>query len=150
MPLKEQLNADLRDSLRSGDETRKGTIRMVLAAIRNAEIAAGQQFEDEGITSVLTKEAKQRRESIEEFGKAKRQDLVDKESAELGIILTYLPAQMSRPEIEEAARKVIEQVGAKGPADKGKVMGPLIGQLREKADGREVNTIVTEMLAAMG
>jgi len=64
MPLKEQLNSDLREALRSGEETRKGTIRMVLAAILNAEIAAGQPFEDEGVTGVLTKEAKQRRESI--------------------------------------------------------------------------------------
>ena len=149
MPLKEQLNADLRDSLRSGDETRKGTIRMVLAAIRNAEIAAGKAFEDDGINGVLAKEAKQRRESIEEFGKANRQDLVDKESAELAVILAYLPAQMSRPEIEAAARKVIEQVGAKGPADKGKVMGPLVGQLRGKADGSEINAVVTDMHASM-
>jgi len=147
MALKEQLNADLRESLRGQNEVRKGTIRLILSAIRNAEIAAGKQLDDAGLNGVLAREARQRRESIEEFGKAGRSDLVAKESAELEVVLSYMPPQMSRAEIEEAARKVIAQVGAKGPADKGKVMGPLMSQLRGKADGSEINEVVTEILA---
>jgi uncharacterized protein YqeY len=147
MPLKEQLNSDLRDSLRSQEEVRKGTIRLILAAIHNAEIAAGKPLDDASTNAVLAREAKQRRESIEEFGKAGRADLVAKESAELEVILQYLPPQLSREEIEAAVRQSISQVGATGPADKGKVMGPIMAQLRGKADGSVINEIVTEILS---
>lgn len=146
MPLKDKLNDDLRDALRSRDETRKTTIRLALSAVHNAEIAAGAPLDEAGVTAVLAREAKQRRESIEEFGKGKRQDLVDKEQAELDILLTYLPRQLSREEIAAEARKVIAQVGASGPKDKGKVMPVIIGALRGKADGSEINAVVTELL----
>ncbi len=149
MTLKQQLNDDLRDALRSRDETRKTTIRLALASVHNTEIAAGRELDDAGVTTVLAKEAKQRRESIEEFGKGKRQDLVDKEQAELDILLAYLPQQLSRDDIIAAARKVIEQSGAMGPKDKGKVMPVLAAELRGRADGREINEVVTELLGAL-
>jgi uncharacterized protein YqeY len=147
MTLKERLNEDLREALRSRDETRKGTIRMALAAVHNAEIAAGNQLDDAGVTAVLAREVKQRRESIEEFKKGNRQDLVDKEQAEIDVLMPYLPQQLSRDEIVEAARKVIAQVGATGPRDKGKVMPVIMAELRGKADGSEINAVVTELLA---
>ena len=147
MSIKDQLNTDLRDSLRSHDEVRKTTIRMVLSAVHNAEIAAGKALNDTGVNAVLAREARQRRESIEEFGKAGRADLVAKEQAELSIVLTYLPPQLSRDDIAVAARRIIEQVGARGPADKGKVMPVIIGELRGKADGGDINAVVTELLA---
>ena len=148
MGLKDKLNEDLRAALRASDETRKTTIRLALSAVHNAEIQAGHPFvEDSDILGVLAREAKQRRESIEEYGKAARADLVAKEEAELAIISAYLPAQMSRSEIVAAARRVIEQVGARGPADKGKVMSLIIAELRGRADGREINAVVTELLS---
>jgi uncharacterized protein YqeY len=146
LPLKDQLNDDLRDALRSRDETRKTTIRLALSAVHNAEIATGAPLDEAGVIAVLAREVKQRRESIEEFGKGKRQDLVDKEQAELDILLTYLPQQLSREEITAEARKVIAQVGASGPKDKGKVMPAIMGALRGKADGSEINAVVTELL----
>jgi uncharacterized protein YqeY len=146
MALKEQLNQDLREALRSRDDTRKSTLRLALSSIHNAEIAAGKALDDEAVIAVLAKEVKQRRESIAEFRKASRQDLIDKEQAELEILLTYLPEQMSREQITEVVRRVIAQTGASGPRDKGKVMGPLMSELRGKADGAEVNAVVTELL----
>ena len=147
MSLKERLNSDLREALRSGDEHRKAALRMVLAALHNAEIEARGELDDGAILGVLTKEVKQRRESIEEFRKGGREDLVAREEAQLAFIQPYLPEQMTREEIIEAARNVIAEVGARGPGDKGKVMPVIISQLRGRADGREINAVVTELLA---
>jgi hypothetical protein len=147
MSLKERLNSDLREALRSGDEHRKAALRMVLAALHNAEIEARGEIGDGAILGVLAKEVKQRRESIEEFRKGGREDLVAREEAQLAFIQPYLPEQMTREEIIEAARNVIAEVGASGPGDKGKVMPVIISQLRGRADGREINAIVTELLA---
>jgi uncharacterized protein YqeY len=149
MPVKQKLNDDLHDAMRARDETRKSALRMALASIHNAEIATGKELDDEGTTGVIAKEVKQRRESIEEFLKAGRQDLVDKERGELEVLLAYLPQQISRSEIEAAAREVIAETGASGPRDKGKVMPVLMGRLRGRADGGEINTVVTELLAAL-
>ena len=147
MSLKERFNSDLREALRSGDEHRKSALRMVLAALHNAEIEAKGELDEGAILGVLAKEVKQRRESIEEFRKGGREDLVAREEAQLAFIQPYLPQQMTREEIIEAARSVIAEVGASGPADKGKVMPVLINKLRGRADGREINAVVTELLA---
>jgi uncharacterized protein YqeY len=147
MSLKERLNSDLKDALRKGEEQRKAALRMALAALHNAEIEAGGELDESAVLGVLAKEAKQRRESIEEFRKGRREDLVAREEAQLAVIDQYLPQQMTRDEIAEAARAVIAQVGASGPGDKGKVMPVLVNQLRGRADGREINAVVTELLA---
>ncbi len=149
MTLKEQLNADLRDAMRSGETTRRDTLRMLLSAVHNAEIQNRKDLDDAGITAVITREVKQRRESIAEFRKANRTDLVESEEAELAVLSAYLPPQMSREEIVEAAQRVIQQVGASGPADKGKVMPVIMAELRGKADGSEINAVVTEQLASL-
>jgi len=147
MSLKERLNDDLKDALRKGEEQRKAALRMALAALHNAEIEAGGELDEGAVLGVLAREAKQRRESIEEFRKGRREDLVAREEAQLAFIDQYLPQQMTRDEIAEAARAVIAQVGASGPGDKGKVMPVLVNQLRGRADGREINAVVTELLA---
>jgi hypothetical protein len=149
MPLKERLNNDLREAMRSGDELRKSALRLALAALHNAEIEAGSELDESAVLGVLAKEAKQRRESIEEFRKGGRQDLVAHEEAQLAVIEPYLPQQMTHEEIAEAARAVIAEVGARGAGDKGKVMPVLISQLRGRADGREINAVVTELLAGL-
>ena len=146
MPLKERLNSDLRDAMRSGEEHRKSALRLALAALHNAEIEAGGELDDGAVLSVLAKEAKQRRESIEEFRKGDRGDLVARDQAQLAVIEPYLPPQMTREEIAEAARAVIAEVGARGAGDKGKVMPVLVSRLRGRADGREINAVVTEIL----
>ena len=146
MALQERLMADLKKAMKSGDKTRLSVVRMARAAIKNAEIAKGNPLDDVGVIDVLSKEAKQHRESIAEFSKAKRQDMVAGEEAELAVILEYLPQQMSREEVVTIARQVIEEVGAQGPRDKGRVMSKLMPQLKGKAEGRLINEIVTQLL----
>jgi uncharacterized protein YqeY len=150
MPLKEQFTADLTDAMRQSDDVRKSTLRMLITAINVAEVAGSErrQLSDEQVMQVLAKQVKQRRESIDEFQKGGRQDLVDKEAAELKVLEAYLPPQMSREEIEAEARKAIAEVGAKGPSDKGKVMQTLMPRLSGRAEGREINAVVTELLAS--
>jgi uncharacterized protein YqeY len=149
MPLKEQLTSDLTDAMRQSDDVRKSTLRMLLTAINVAEVAGSErrQLSDEHVTQVLAKQVKQRRESIDEFQKAGRQDLVDNEAAELKVLEAYMPPQMPREEIEAEARKAIAEVGAQGPSDKGKVMQTLMPRLSGRAEGREINAVVTELLA---
>ena len=154
MSLKDQLSADLRDAMRSGDDTRKSTLRMLITSVRNAEIppegateSVRTELDDEGVLNVVRKEVKQRRDSAEVYAKANRQDLVAAEEAEIAVLSTYLPQQMSRDQIEGVARQVIERIGAAGPADKGKVMPLIMAELRGKAEGRDINAVVTELLA---
>ncbi len=149
MSLKERLAEDLKDAIRQRDEARKNAIRMATWAIKNAEVEKGAELRDADVLALLGREAKRRRESIAEFKKAQRQDLVDKEQAELDVLRSYLPAQISRDEIVQAAREVIAEVGAGGPSDKGKVMPVLIGRLAGRAEGREINEVVTELLASL-
>ncbi len=148
MPLKEQLASDLKDAIRQGDEARKSAIRMVTWAVKNAEVAAGRPLEDPEVLALIAKQVKQGRESIEEFKKGNRQDLIDKEAAEVRVLETYLPPAAGRDEIAEEARKVIAEVGASGPGDKGKVMPVLIARLAGRAEGRLINEVVTEFLTA--
>ena len=149
MSLKERLAEDLKDAIRSGDERRKIAIRLVVTGVKNAEVAQGAPLDDSGVLKVISREANRRRESIDQFRKGNRPDLVAQEETELAILQTYLPPAMSRDEIVQAARAVIDQVGARGPADKGKVMPVLIGQLAGRAEGREINEVVTQLLAEL-
>jgi len=149
MPLKEQLTADLTDAMRQSDDVRKSTLRMLITAITVAEVAGSErrQLSDEQVMQVLAKQVKQRRESIAEFDKAGRQDLVDKEAAELKVLEAYMPPQMPREQIEAEARKAIAEVGAKALSDKGKVMQTLMPRLSGRAEGRDINEVVTALLA---
>jgi len=145
-PLKQKLMDDLKQALKGGDKLRRSVIRLVMAAIKNTEIARQATLADADILGILAKEVRQRRESIDAFRLGNRQDLVAEEEAELAILQQYLPQPMSREEIVAAARQVIEEMGAQGLGDKGKVMPKLIAQLKGKADGREINEVVTELL----
>jgi uncharacterized protein YqeY len=148
MALAQKIRADLEQALRKNDKLRCSVLRLALSSIRNAEIAQQKTLEDDGILIVIDKEAKMRRESIEAFEKGNRPDLVDKEKTELAILLEYLPEQMTRDEIVAAARKVINELGATSPKDKGKIMSQLMPQLRGKAQGQEVSEVVTELLSS--
>jgi hypothetical protein len=155
MGLKDQIAADLKDAMRENDAVRRDTLRSLLTAINNTAIArvdvkdesaTRQELPEEEVAGVLQKQAKQRRESIAEYEKGGRKDLVDREAAELAIISAYLPQQMSRDEIAAEVQKVIAETGATGPGDKNKVMPVLMGRLKGKADGREINEVVTQLL----
>lgn len=149
MGLREQLREDLKSAMRAGDATRRGTIRMLEAAIKNAEIEKrGQELPEADVLAILQRQVKQRRDSIEQFERGGREDLAEIERAEIAVIEDYLPEQLSEEEIEAAARRVIEQIGASGPGDRGKVMGPLMKELRGKADGSAVNAAVSKLLSA--
>ena len=144
--LKQKLETDLKQAIRAQDNVRRSTIRLVMAAIKNAEIAQQTTLDDPGILGVITKEVKQRHESIEAFKQGNRADLVAQEEAELAILQEFLPEPMTREEVIAEARRVIAEVGAQGPRDKGKVMPQLIAKLKGRADGKEINEVVTELL----
>ena len=144
--LKQKLADDLKQAMRDGDKVKRSAIRLAMAAIKNAEIARQAVLEDGDILGVITKEVRQRKESIEAFKQGGRQELAAIEEAEMAVLEQYLPQQMSRDEITAEARRVIEEVGEESIRDKGKVMPPLIAKLKGKADGREINEVVTELL----
>lgn len=150
MALLERLDVDLKDAMRKQDVVRRETLRLLRSAIRYEEISRTTPLTEEDLNAVLQKQAKQRRDSIAEFRKGNRPDLVQREEAELAIIISYLPQQLGRGEIADLARKVAQEVGARGPGDKGRVMGRLMPQLRGKADGALVNAVVTELLEEAG
>ncbi|HEY91314.1 MAG TPA: GatB/YqeY domain-containing protein [Dehalococcoidia bacterium] len=145
--MKEKLTGDLKKAMKGGDNTKRSVVRMIMSAIKNAEIAKRSDIEDSDILGIIAKEAKVREESIEAFKQGNRQDLVDQQEAELAILQEYLPKKATREEIIEAARAVIAEVGAEGPHDKGKVMPALIAKFKGKADGRDINEAVTELLS---
>ncbi len=146
--LNERLNSDLKQAMKSGDKMRRSVLRLVLAAIQNAEIARKAALEDSDILGIIAKEARQHQESIEAFKQGNRHDLVTQQEAEMAVLDEYLPQQMTRDEVVAEARRIIEEVGAQGPSDKGKVMPKLIAQLKGKTDGREINAVVTELLSS--
>jgi len=145
--LKQKLTDELKQAMRAGDKMKCSVIRLVMAAVKNAEKARQADLEDGDILGIIAKEVRQRNESIEAFKQGNRQDLIAQEEAELAILQEYLPQQMTREEIIVEVRRVIEEVGAEGPSDKSKVMPRLIAQLKGKADGRDINAVVTELLA---
>jgi len=148
MALKDSIQEALKGALKRQQRVELATLRLLLSEIKNAEIAQQKPADDNKVLDVITKEVKRRRESIEAFKKGNRSDLVAQEEAELAILMSYLPEQMSRAEIITAAQQVVDAVGANGPNDKGKVMSQLMPQLKGKADGKEVSDIVSELLAA--
>lgn len=149
MGLKETLKSDLTEAIRSSDKVVSGTIRMVLTAITNEEVSGKEArvlTEDEIIT-VLSREAKKRREAAEEFAKANRPDKSAEEKAEGEVIAKYLPAQLSEDDIKKMIAAAVASTGAAGPGDMGKVMGAIKGQIAGKADGSLVSSLVKASLA---
>ena len=149
MGLKETLKSDLTEAIRSSDKVVSGTIRMVLTAITNEEVSGKEArvlTEDEIIT-VLSREAKKRREAAEEFAKANRPDKSAEEKAEGEVIARYLPAQLSQDDIKKMIAAAVASTGAAGPGDMGKVMGAIKGQIAGKADGSLVSSLVKAALA---
>jgi hypothetical protein len=144
--IKEKLRADLVTAMKARDELKVSTLRLVSSSIKNREIDERKELDDEGVLAVLTTAAKQRRESIDQYEKGGRQDLADKEKAELDIIQEYLPQQLSKEEVAAFIKEAIAETGAAGAKDMGKVMKALMPKVKGKADGKLVNELVKEIL----
>lgn len=147
--LEGKIRGDLKEALKRQDKVRVSILRLVLAEIKNTEIAQRKSVDDDKALDVIARGVKRHRESIEAFKQGNRSDLVAQEEAELNILMEYLPKQMTREEIVIVARQAIDTVGAKEVSDKGKVMSQLMPQLKGKADGKEVSDVVSELLGSM-
>lgn len=146
--LAEQFRAELTAAVRARDNFRRDTLRLIIAAIDNARIEARHDLSDDEVLRVLRREAKQRRDSMEEYAKGNRPDLVAQEEAELAVIESYLPPSLSDEELRAAAAAVVAEVGASGQGDIGKVMGPLLKRVGDRVDGRRANEVVRELLGS--
>lgn len=146
MSLKDRINEDMKAALRARDAARLSAIRMLLAAIKQKEVDERIVADDAAVTAIVEKLIKQRRDSIEQFGKAGRTDLVDKEKAELDLLAGYLPQQLSEAELAAAIDAAIAEAGATGPQAMGKVMGLLKARIAGRADMGKVSALVKSRL----
>lgn len=147
MALKERLQEDWKQALKSKDKLKADTISMAKAAILLVEKTDGSKLEDDAIIDVLAKEVKMRREAVLEFEKGNRQDLVDQTNAEIEILLEYLPQQLNEEEIEEIVRMAVNETGSNSIKDMGKVMAAVTPRTKGRADGKLVSTIVKQFLS---
>lgn len=148
MKLIEQIQEDLKRSMKAKDGNRVSVLRFLLSAIRNREIEKRDTLDDDEVLAEITSSAKRRRESMEAFKEGGRTDLFEKEKSELAVLQEYLPQQLSPEEIRSIVVEVVDAVGATSPGDLGKVMKELMPKVRGKADGKIVNDIVREVLTA--
>ena len=146
MDLRERLHADLTTAMRGGDAQRRDVLRMVLAAIQQTEVDSRKTLDEDGLQDVLRKQLKLRQESIADFEKAGRPKEVERELTESAIIEAYLPKMMTREEIEQLAKGVIEELGVTDAKSMGQVMGRLMPHVKGRADGRVVNNVVRGLL----
>jgi uncharacterized protein YqeY len=146
MSLKARISDDMKSAMRAKEAARLGAIRLLLAAIKHKEVDERCELDDAAIAAIVEKLIKQRKDSISQFEKAGRQDLVDAETAEMAILTAYLPAQMSEAEVAAAIDAAIASTGAAGPKDMGRLMGVLKPQLAGKADMGKVSALVKAKL----
>ncbi|MBQ1336429.1 MAG: GatB/YqeY domain-containing protein [Selenomonadaceae bacterium] len=146
MSLKDRISEDMKAAMKAHEKDRLAVIRMVRSAIRQTEIDGKKDLDDEGVIAVISKELKMRKDSLEEFRKGGRDDLVEKTQAEIDVLLPYLPEQLSEDEVKALVKEAVEQTGAASMKDMGKVMGVLMPKVKGRADGKLVNSIVKGML----
>lgn len=149
MTLLSTLNDDMKTAMKAKDKETLQVIRMLKASIQNEQIKKGADLNEEEELTVLSREMKQRRDSLTEFEKADRTDLAEKVKGEIAIVEKYLPAQLDEAEIRQIVAGAIEKTGASSPKEFGKVMGSVMPQVKGKADGNQVNAIVKELLGQM-
>jgi uncharacterized protein len=147
MSLKIQISEDMKTAMRAKDSERLGTIRLLLAAMKQKEVDERIELDDTLVIAIIDKMIKQRKDSIEAFTKADRQDMADKEATEITVLQAYLPARLSADEVLTAVKAIVAQLGAAGPGDMGKVMGAAKTQLAGKADMGQVSAAVKAALA---
>ncbi len=144
--LLEKIQKDLAEALKAKNEIAVSTLRLLLSEIHNRGIEKQSELNDEDIISVMRKGVKQREEAIESYQKGGRQDLADKEKQELAILSNYLPQEMSLEELEKITKEVINEVGASGPSDFGKVMGVVMSKVKGRIDGAKVAEVVKKLI----
>jgi uncharacterized protein YqeY len=147
MTLKDQITEDMKTAMRAKDSERLGTIRLLLAACKQREVDERIVLDDAAVVAIVDKLIKQRKDSIEAFEKAARQDLADKEKSELLVLQAYLPQRMSADEVLAEVKAIVAELGAKGPGDMGKVMGAVKARLAGKAEMGTVSAAVKAALA---
>lgn len=146
MSIKTQLNDSMKDAMKSGDEVRKRTVRMVLAAVKQAEVDKRVELDDAAVMSVIQKEMKNRRESLEEARKANRADLIEANQAEIRVLEAFLPKAMPAEELRAIVQAAIDETGASSPADMGKVMKTVMPKVAGQAPNDMISATVREML----
>ncbi len=146
MSLKQRINDDMKAAMRAKETERLGTIRLLQAAMKQKEVDERIELDDAAVVGIVDKLIKQRKDSIEAFQKAGRQDLADKEAAEMAVLQAYLPARLSADEISAEVRAIVAELGAKGPGEMGKVMGAAKQRLAGKADMGQVSAAVKAAL----
>ncbi len=146
MTLKDKLMEDLKASMKNKDSVRKNTITMIRAAIKQLELDQRKELEDDEVLEIISKQLKEKRNALEDFKKAERQDLIDLTEEEINILLEYLPKQLSDEELRQIVIKTIDELGAKDLKDMGKIMKSIMPKIKGKADGGRVNKIVREIL----
>ncbi len=146
MSLKDQITEDMKTAMRAKDSERLGTIRLLLAALKQKEVDERVVLDDAAVVAIVDKLIKQRKDSLEAFQKAERKDLADKEAAEMVVLQAYLPARLSAEEVTAAVKAIVAEVGATGPGDMGKVMGAVKAKLAGKADMGQVSAAVKAAL----
>ena len=142
----EKIDSDLKTAMKEKNEIKLSTLRMLKAAIKNKEIDKKQALSEPEILEIIQKQVKQRRESIAEFQKANRQDLLSKETAEIAVLEQYLPKQLTEAELTVMVQKAIQTTGAKAKSDIGKIMKEVMPQIAGRADGKQVNQIISTLL----
>lgn len=148
MALKDQITEDMKTAMRAKDTERLATIRLLLAALKQKEVDERITLDDMAVIAVVDKLIKQRKDSVAAYSQAARQDLADKEAAEIKVLQAYLPARMGADEVAAAVKAIVASVGASGPGDMGKVMGAAKAQLAGKADMSQVSAAVKAALSA--
>ena len=149
MSLKQKIAEDLKSAMKAGETTKRDTLRMLDSMVKNVEIEKKKReagLDDEELQEVVMKAIKQRRDAIEQYRSGGREDLVEKENAEMMVLQEYMPAQMSEEEVSVEVKKIIDETGATSKAEIGKVMGMAMGRLKGKADGNLVKKMVEEKL----
>ncbi len=146
MSLKDRITEDMKTAMRAKDSERLGTIRMLLAAVKQKEVDERIVVDDVQLVGLVDKLIKQRKDAQSQFAAAGRQDLADKEAAEITVLQAYLPARLSADEVQAAVKAIVAQLGAQGPGDMGKVMGAVKAELAGKADMAEVSAAVKKAL----
>ncbi|PLX88961.1 MAG: glutamyl-tRNA amidotransferase [Desulfuromonas sp.] len=147
MSLLEQISADMKEAMKAKETLRLGTIRQLRSAVKNKEIELGAALDDEAVIAVISTQVKQRREAAQMYRENQRPELADKEDAELAVLQTYLPAQLSEDELRQLIATVMTETGATSPRDMGKVMPQVMARTKGAADGKLVSRLVKEMLA---
>ena len=147
MSLKEQITEDMKTAMRAKDSERLGTIRLLLAAMKQKEVDERIELDDVAVVAIVDKLIKQRKDSITAFECANRQYLADKEKSEMAVLVGYLPERMSAEEVAAAVKAIVTELGASGPGDMGKVMGAVKSKLAGKADMSQVSAAVKAALA---